>query len=68
MKGELQFFYIKCIVCILREHFSLKNLVEISFDFKNKSLIMKFLERWVFENFLVIVRIFVINKSLKGKC
>ena len=33
----------------------------MSFDFKNKSLILKFLERWVF-------RIFIINKSLKGKC
>ena len=33
-----------------------------------QSLILKFLERWVFENFLVVIRIFVINKSLKGKC
>ena len=40
----------------------------MSFDFKNKSLILRFLERWVFENFLVIIRTFVINKRLKGKC
>ena len=45
-----------------------KNLVKMSFDFKNKSLILKFLERWVIENFLKIIRIFAINESLKGKC
>ena len=34
----------------------------------NYSLILKFLERWVFENFLEIIRIFVINESLEGEC
>ena len=45
-----------------------KNLVKMTFDFKNKSLLLKFLERWVFENFLEIIRIFVINESWEGEC
>ena len=56
-------------MCIILEYSCfLENLVRMSFDFKNKSLILKFLERWVFENFLVKLEYFVINKSLKGKC